>query len=92
MLSISQNHPRRLINTVIKKSFKRNHFQSIYCNSIRFLSGGKKNNEEPTTEEYLSSLGYDDVNVQNGMKDALKAAFGNNITVGNLKSLGKDGK
>ncbi len=45
-----------------------------------------------TTEQYLSSLGYEDDKLQSGMKDALKAAFGKNITVAHLKSLGADGK
>ena len=47
--------------------------------------------EQQTTQEYLTSLGYDDPDVQEGMKDALKAAFGNNVTVANLKSLGTEG-
>jgi len=44
-----------------------------------------------TTEEYLSSLGYTDEKLQDGIKDALKAAFGKNITISHLKSLGADG-
>ncbi len=59
--------------------------------SLRYFANDRKNEEE-TTEQYLRSLGYNDAEVQNGMKDALKSAFGNNITVSHLKSLGKDGE
>ena len=75
---------------------------AFYRSSIsvgRLFSNKKNENEQETTtattttttEEYLSSLGYDDIHVQNGMKDALKTAFGNDITVLHLKSLGNEG-
>ena len=48
--------------------------------------------KEQSTAEYLSSLGYIDKEIQKGMKDALKAVFGSNITVANLKSLGTNGE
>lgn len=41
---------------------------------------------------YLSSLGYDNKAVQEGMKAALKGVFGNDITADNLKNLGVPGK
>ena len=56
----------------------------------RSLSFDKKNGDS-SSDKYLTSLGYSNTNVQEGMKDALKGVFGNKITVDNLKSLGAPG-
>ena len=64
----------------------------------RLLSRGVNNENhhdddvDQSTEKYLFSLGYKDPKIQKGMIHALKAAFGNNISVSNLKSLGKEGE
>lgn len=92
----------KLLSTAIHHPIRRiSRLQSSLKRSVRsFSNDGKtgidaksqnKNNGVETTEEYLCSLGYDDIDVQNGMKDALRAAFGNDIKVNHLKSLGKDG-
>ncbi len=93
MLSI-QNKSHTLITSIFQQSMKRKRYPIPSSGWIRQLSSNKTDNGDKnteTTDEYLSSLGYDDVHVQNGMKDALKAAFGNNITVAHLKGLGKEG-
>lgn len=50
-------------------------------------------NSEPVNDanSYLESLGYTDVRIQDGMKDALKSVFGKNITAANIKSIGAEG-
>ena len=45
-----------------------------------------------SSDEYLTLLGYKDEKVRQGMKDALKAVFGDKITVSNLKSFGMEGE
>ena len=54
---------------------------------LRFLSSDQKD----STDEYLSSLGIENKDVQAGMKSALRGVFGNEITVDNLKGLGPQG-
>jgi len=64
----------------------------------RFSSSSTHNDDDDDDEdevdpstEYLNSLGYKGVRLQEGMKDALKGVFGNNIAVSHLKSLGEEG-
>jgi hypothetical protein len=56
-------------------------------NQYRFVSSEQNN----SADEYLSSLGYDNKSVQEGMKNALKGVFGKKITADNLKGLGTQG-
>lgn len=78
---------------------KRNQFRTIASTfesvnncviTIRWFSD--KNEDVQNTEEYLSTLGYKDARVQDGMKNALKAVFGNNVTVAHMKNFGNEGK
>ena len=50
------------------------------------------NSNENEADAYLSSMGYTDTALQDGMKDALKAVFGKDIKVSHLKSMGESGK
>jgi len=63
-----------------------------YNNQIRLFSSNSNNGKDyASTEDYLSSLGYTDPKLQDGMKSALKMAFGSNVSVANLKSIGVNG-
>lgn len=64
-----------------------NHVLQHARNQYRFVSSEQNN----SADEYLSSLGYDNKSVQEGMKNALKGVFGKKITADNLKGLGTQG-
>ncbi len=64
-----------------------NHSSQRTTHQLRFLSSDQKE----STDEYLSSLGIENKDVQAGMKSALRGVFGNEITVDNLKGLGPQG-
>ncbi len=53
--------------------------------------GAEVKDDEQSPEQYLISLGYTDPKIHQGMKNALKAAFGNNVSVTNLRSIGNEG-
>eukprot|EP00555_Chaetoceros_dichaeta_P005527 CAMPEP_0198256722 /NCGR_PEP_ID=MMETSP1447-20131203/6554_1 /TAXON_ID=420782 /ORGANISM="Chaetoceros dichaeta, Strain CCMP1751" /LENGTH=235 /DNA_ID=CAMNT_0043943421 /DNA_START=304 /DNA_END=1011 /DNA_ORIENTATION=- len=63
----------------------------------QFSSSSRNDDDDDDEEEvdpsieYLTSLGHKDARLQEGMKDALKGVFGNNIAVSHLKSLGEEG-
>lgn len=68
----------------------------LFSNQVGKGGGGagggvEVKDDEQSTEHYLISLGYTDPKIQKGMKNALEAAFGNNLTVANLKSIGNEG-
>ena len=77
----------RRICTSLRGKYSRNITWKIQ--QQRFLTAG--DSKDPTID-YLDSLGYIDPKVQEGMKDALRGAFGKNIKVDHLKSLGPSGR
>ena len=72
--------------------YTKNNGDKLQCLGLRQFSNSGKPNNDQTTGDYLSSMGYDDPKLQEGMKDALNLVFGKNLTVANLKSLGKEGE
>lgn len=68
-----------------KRYWKRNHW------SITRLFSKNETANNDDINNYLSTLGYTDSSMKNGMRDALQTVFGNQITLSQVKGFGEEG-